>query len=733
MLLTLLLLTTGMHGQSLVHVLVDSTACMGDSVRMSVGLDAAREVQVRNVYTTVSHPEVTFLPDGRECNGSCSYRSPITFSNFTPGLTIQSANDIDFVRLNIEHSWIGDIYVGITCPNGQRAALMKYSDHGTSSCSSTIPASHRGWSTAATNAETSTYFGEPVDTEDASDRCNSSLYGNRPGTGWNYCWSNSNGNQYAPGDALIYRSANVIHVASASSYYGHSTIDSSNVRQRTNFYHPDENFSSLVGCPVNGTWYIEVLDGWSYDNGYVFDWELAMNAQLAPAGGVMTGNTVIGEGVTTVDDSTYLLSVPSVPAGNDTMVAYTVRIFGTGRTIDTVVRVHYYSDSYQLVRDTLCTGDTLRVDELVITSDYYSLDTLTAPGGCERVREIDVHFMPSYTVFDTIVLCPNETFIYENIDYTGPGDYVVSGLTAAGCDSVVYVNITDADTMFRISPFISDDGTWWSGDTTLSGCRPFRLLVRDTTMHEASRQWLFGDGAWSTDSATSHIYDTTGSFDVTLIASSIRGCHDTVVIKNAITIYQPPYAEFWWSPAKPVASHPSVQFYNESQPEDSLTYLWEITNAEGTGSDSSTLATPHYTWGDGNMAVFGKFDVLLTVYQQIVTITGDTLVCFDTAMREVEIFNDWLQFPNLVTPNGDGINDIWKVVNLLECGLYTMNELWIYNAWGALVYHARDISKEEDFWDPNETRSPDGTYYYRFSGKSLFGLVRRTGMIEVVR
>ena len=101
MLLTLLLLTTGMHGQSLVHVLVDSTACMGDSVRMSVGLDAAREVQVRNVYTTVSHPEVTFLPDGRECNGSCSYRSPITFSNFTPGLTIQSANDIDFVRLNL--------------------------------------------------------------------------------------------------------------------------------------------------------------------------------------------------------------------------------------------------------------------------------------------------------------------------------------------------------------------------------------------------------------------------------------------------------------------------------------------------------------------------------------------------------------------------------------------------------------------------------------------------------
>ena len=115
------------------------------------------------------------------------------------------------------------------------------------------------------------------------------------------------------------------------------------------------------------------------------------------------------------------------------------------------------------------------------------------------------------------------------------------------------------------------------------------------------------------------------------------------------------------------------------------------------------------------------------------TPTGDTLVCSDTVQRTIEIVNDWLQFPNLVTPNGDGTSDIWKVVGLLEAGVYTLNELWIYNAWGARVYHARNISSEDDFWDPEKTSSPDGTYYYRFMAKSPYGAVRRTGMIEVVR
>ena len=73
------------------------------------------------------------------------------------------------------------------------------------------------------------------------------------------------------------------------------------------------------------------------------------------------------------------------------------------------------------------------------------------------------------------------------------------------------------------------------------------------------------------------------------------------------------------------------------------------------------------------------------------------------------------------------------MVNLVDIGLYPVNELWIYNQWGVRVFHARDIRTHEEFWDPNATNSPDGTYYYRFAAMSDYGVVKRNGTIEVLR
>lgn len=83
------------------------------------------------------------------------------------------------------------------------------------------------------------------------------------------------------------------------------------------------------------------------------------------------------------------------------------------------------------------------------------------------------------------------------------------------------------------------------------------------------------------------------------------------------------------------------------------------------------------------------------------------------------------------------MNDRWVIVNLLQgdtarpMSLYTMNELWIYNSWGVLAYHVKNIRREEDFWDSSGV--PDGIYYFRFIAKSPYGVVKRNGVIEVLR
>lgn len=114
-------------------------------------------------------------------------------------------------------------------------------------------------------------------------------------------------------------------------------------------------------------------------------------------------------------------------------------------------------------------------------------------------------------------------------------------------------------------------------------------------------------------------------------------------------------------------------------------------------------------------------------------LSGHVYECRDTVENSILVVNDFLQFPNVVTANNDGINDLFVIKNLLEGNAFPRNSLYIYNRWGALVYHVEDISTIQDFWDPNKTNSPDGTYFYRFVGKGYTGDTERCGAIEVIR
>jgi gliding motility-associated-like protein len=54
-----------------------------------------------------------------------------------------------------------------------------------------------------------------------------------------------------------------------------------------------------------------------------------------------------------------------------------------------------------------------------------------------------------------------------------------------------------------------------------------------------------------------------------------------------------------------------------------------------------------------------------------------------------------LLLPDAFTPNGDGINDIFKPLNFCKMSQYTLQ---IYNRYGTLVYHSED---PETGWDGN--------------------------------
>ncbi|MEQ7799547.1 gliding motility-associated C-terminal domain-containing protein [Pedobacter sp. ASV1-7] len=82
---------------------------------------------------------------------------------------------------------------------------------------------------------------------------------------------------------------------------------------------------------------------------------------------------------------------------------------------------------------------------------------------------------------------------------------------------------------------------------------------------------------------------------------------------------------------------------------------------------------------------------------------------------------------NMITPNGDGVNDTWIVKNI---HLYPNNELKIYDREGRLVYETFGYNNT---WGGlfNGNPLPEDTYYYVLfldSGKG-----KKTGFISIVR
>ena len=363
---------------------------------------------------------------------------------------------------------------------------------------------------------------------------------------------------------------------------------------------------------------------------------------------------------------------------------------------------------------------------------------------CDSTTSLHLSVYPTYDLSDHIVVCPNQSYIYEGVDYGGPIAFDSPHLSVHGCDSLVHVQLYPSNPLFPAPPIVSLDSIhWYPVDTLFLACQPQQLYLLDTSI-SISRTWTLSPYSTlgsqpTTLSDTSRLFrpllDTSSLFSLSLVSVSDEGCVDTLLRDSLILLRPSPSASFLFSPDHLSIHDPHIQFFNTSAP-DTCTYLWLFPlDPSASSFDSSLTIDPYYSWEINTDT--GCYPVSLIAYlTHTVTLTpirSDTLVCTDTATIPVRIVNTYLQFPNLVTPNGDGINDTWRVVNLLEMGEYSMNELWIYDRFGAPVYHVKNISKESDFWNPLDTHSPDGTYYFRFMAKNNFGVVKRNGVIEVVR
>ncbi|MGV3630700.1 MAG: gliding motility-associated C-terminal domain-containing protein [Bacteroidota bacterium] len=183
---------------------------------------------------------LTYLPDG----SGQEYTTTITMDDFADTAVFTQSPDLQYVCLTMEHSYLGDLEVWLTCPNGTEVALINSYDPGH------VNGGFDGGGT---------FLG------DADDNGNQT-----PGIGWEYCFSTDNNNFENMGTELD--NGNTVP----------TTISGGDAMNPDGIYYPESSFADFIGCPLNGDWTIHVRDNLSVDDGYIFEWSLLFDPELFP-------------------------------------------------------------------------------------------------------------------------------------------------------------------------------------------------------------------------------------------------------------------------------------------------------------------------------------------------------------------------------------------------------------------------------------------------------------------
>ena len=745
--------------------------CSNDSLPVNMGYDGENATltlkRIINEESVSKTYEVrTFIPDGCNCTQPNYFEAPVEFVEFPNNRRVTSAKDICSICINMEHSFMGDIYITIVCPTGNEA-VIKWGNP--SSCTPSGLPSQAPTSTPqgvpihdGRGHGSGTNLGFPLDgayvsgPADGSPACDS--LPNPFGIGLDYCFSrdthytlvtgqnakgvwsvadpNPTGNFYIVSSGYTdnlpvtfppvpagYNQAGQTPVANN----GHiNTKHPSDHENKLDYYLPFADFSELVGCPLNGNWKIRVYDCWGADNGWIFNWSLDIC------------------NVTMDDDCDYTVGIDSLiwrPRKDSLYCDYDL-----GHYRGAMVHQSTPTESYIYTPDT---AGTFPIDVYVYDEFGCIWDTNTS---------ITSHWAPEPNLGPDTALCGSDTIILDATDRhsdqcedrkyiwspfgqntptissqhepTGDIRYEVEVVhkyppLGTKCSSRDTVNIAlrrQPLPNFTPTPFVFE------------GCDPFTISFDNQSVETERHLWVFGDGVTSTLPNPTHTY-AAGLYDLKYYAYSADGCVDSIISPQSIAVYEAPQAAFAWDPIYPSVLNPVVTLENRTTPKaPENKYFWEVQyNPENPRSvhtvtdENPVFNFSQYVEDDPS----GIYAVRLIARTDNLAPSGNMVYCRDTAENTILLVNDFLQFPNVVTPNGDGINDRFVIQNLVSGNGYPTNVLDIYNKWGTHVYHKENISKDEDFWDPKDM--PAGTYFYRFSARGYNGNIEHNGAIEVVK
>jgi len=671
---------------------LEDSVCLGSNTILlggvtptdTVGIDIPDgSFQIGGVFAGL-----TFLPDG----SGQEYETNITISGFDSSSVITSAADFDQLCLDIEHSYIGDLEIALTCPNGTTVSLMN------------------AYNSPFGSQLTPGGCGSGIGTFLGND---TNLDGGAPGTPVvSYCFSPN----LATFGTICAENAAGNTIPNA---YGFTSMDPNGI------YLPDGNFNNFAGCPVNGNWTITVRDNQGIDDGYIFQWGIYFNSSLYPE----------SEGYANIVDTNWWSFDPTIISGlnGDTLIVVQPSQIGT------------FNYQFNIIDDFGCFFDTI-VSFVVVEGPEIFPDTIT----CSSTFQIFGTGSFSGGVWsstDPEVSFSNPNVPNPLVTASSPGTYTVSYLDNE-CSSFVSseiqflqnvaVSLPDitmcAGNNYTIVPNITSSGplntatydiTWQDGST-------------DTTIlaNVAGNYVITVSNACTTDSDSLIVYDQPAIFSDTLacnLTHQIIGTYSpngglwssansgisfsNTIIPNPIVnaTMAGIYITTFTDPICQTILNASILF----PPQLSLTLI-DTAICIGTTLNLAPLfnnvqpiqsgyVNPiYFTWEDGSENVIRPTN---TAGVYTATISNQ---CYTTSATSTIVLKPCdIEVPNIINLSSTAGNNLFFVQ---YNGISEFNCM-IFNRWGNLIYEYSDPAGTWDGKTANGKPVTEGTYFYKIVGR----------------
>lgn len=575
------------------------------AVTLLMGDDYGNTDESEPVYITVfPRPSVQFLADTPICLGgfgeaevnvqpasmtqTVAYQGPsiqladtvvqtFTFElevdQFSDSAVIEDCSDVKKIRAKLEHAHVGALDMWVTCPDGSELVLLSNNVGEMDDCNGGADVD-------------AAYLGVPV-VEAGNDTA---------GVGYTYTWR-----EYG-----FY----VLDDADNSALEG-GTINPGS-------YTSCNDWCALQGCPVNGTWTLNIATEDSLGDGHFFDWNIQFehgeldslglsgsDALDLSSGGFNWGS--LPESANIVEDSTGMAATYEAIAIGSHLVSFTaVDAFG-------------------------CTNTRYRT---IVVNDGlgFAVDAGPNPNACA-----DVQLLSASLVNTAYTDCPGMPFsnswcIGNNQDTVftvcpmiqGDGTYMHLMMSSAELDSLGdFVQVFDGpDTSSPLLGTYSGDlsNTEWAAENP-TGCLTFRVVTNDSLSCGDGAfgpidftidcnpffldvLYLWQPGAFVLDSISPNTEIISGSTETEFVIIAYVEDQPTCFSSDTVNVTTQLSAEW-------LAFHPDCDVSNgtlvidvDSPGYSGDDWLIELTVQDTVAADSSAITYSQYSNGDPNAFTF---------------------------------------------------------------------------------------------------------------------------------